>query len=48
MLPIVFMILVFIICYVLDFPGGPTGFAVCTKSWLKQKRLARKSKSFQK
>lgn len=48
MLPIVLMILVFIICYVLDFPGGPTGFAVCTKVWFKQRRLARKSKSSQK
>lgn len=36
MVPLSILALV-IVCYIIDFPGGPTGFAVCTKLWLKRK-----------
>lgn len=34
---IIALAIVYIVCYIIDFPGGPTGFAVCTKLWLKRK-----------
>ncbi len=40
MFPIVVMIIVVIILYIWNFPGGPSGFAVCTSSWLKRKKDA--------
>lgn len=36
-LSILALVIVYIVCYIIDFPGGPIGFAVCTKLWLKRK-----------
>lgn len=36
-LSILTLVIVYIVCYIIDFPGGPTGFVVCTKLWLKRK-----------
>ena len=36
-LSILALVIVYIVCYIIDFPDGPTGFAVCTKLWLKRK-----------
>ena len=36
-LSILALVIVYIVCYIIDFPGGPTQFAVCTKLWLKRK-----------
>ena len=36
-LSVLAFVIVYIICYIIDFPSGPTGFAVCTKLWLKRK-----------
>lgn len=36
MVPLSILTLV-IVCYIIDFPGGLTGFVVCTKMWLKRK-----------
>lgn len=32
MVSIVLMLVVFIICYIMNFPGGPTGFAVALRA----------------
>lgn len=45
MWPIVILILMCIVIYILTFPGGPGGFIICTKVWLKNKGLAQKSKT---
>lgn len=44
MLAIVILILMCII-YIFTFPGGPGSFIICTIVWLKNKSLARKSKT---
>lgn len=36
-LSILTLVIIYIICYIMDFSGGPTGFAICTKMWLKRK-----------
>ena len=36
-LSILALVIVYIIRYIIDFPGGLTGFVVCTKMWLKRK-----------
>ena len=36
-LSIIALVIVYIVCYIIDFPGGPTGFTVCAKLWLKRK-----------
>lgn len=36
-LSILALVIVYIVCYIIDFPGDPTQFAVCTKLWLKRK-----------
>lgn len=43
--PIIVAIVALFICYMNDFPGGPTGFAIATKEWLKRKSLALMSKT---
>lgn len=49
---IIFVVIVFCLLiaasHIMNFPGGPTGFAVCTKMWIKEKRLALMSKSLKK
>ena len=42
-LSILALVIVYIVCYIIDFPGGPTGFAVCTKLWLKRKVATKSS-----
>lgn len=44
MYPIIILMVVMIICNIVDFPGGPTGFAIATKQWLKRKNLVHKNK----
>lgn len=36
-LSILALVIVYIVCYIIGFPGGPTGFVVCTKLQLKRK-----------
>lgn len=36
-LSILALVIVYTVCYIIDFPGGPTRFAICTKIWLKRK-----------
>lgn len=34
---IVIAIILCAVCHIMNFPGGPSGFAICTKVWLKRK-----------
>ena len=36
-LSILALVIVYTVCYINDFAGGPTRFAICTKIWLKRK-----------
>ena len=40
MVPILVAIAIVGAAYIMNFPGGPTGFATCTKMWLYEKSLA--------
>jgi len=40
---IIALVIMYIICYIIDFPGVPSGFAVCTKLWLKRKVATKSS-----
>lgn len=33
----ILMLLILSIVYTIDFPGGPSGFATCSKIWIKNK-----------
>lgn len=42
---ILLMIVVSAASYIVSFPGGPQGYLICWKVWLKKKGLGRKTKS---
>lgn len=34
---IAIVIILCAVCHIMNFPGGPSGFAICTKMWIKRK-----------
>lgn len=34
---IVIAIILCAVCHIMNFPGEPSGFAICTKMWIKRK-----------
>lgn len=36
---IVIAIILCAVCHIMNFPGGPSGFAICTKMWIKERQL---------
>ena len=40
---IVIAIILCAVCHIMNFPGGPSGFAICTKMWIKRKVVTLRS-----
>lgn len=40
---IVIAIILCAVCHIMNFPGGPSGFAICTKMWIKRKVATKSS-----
>lgn len=40
---IVIAIILCAVCHIMNFPGWPSGFAICTKMWIKRKVVTLRS-----